>query len=104
MAGAISASHQPHDQYTCPYRGRSTHPQRLFGHLRRRRQQLDAQLGRGSPQQTLDHQNQPESNEQITHFLVWPAAELPPFGLLKYLKKSLSGESSMRVSVLIPAS
>ena len=63
--------------------------------------QLQAQLGRSRPQQTLEHQYQSNRNEQITHRFCWP----PPFGFEKYLKNSPSGVSSMRVSDdLMPAS
>jgi hypothetical protein len=65
----MSASHQPDDDNAGPNCSSSTQAQDLFGRLRRCREQPDAQLWCGSPQQTFEYENQADSHEQITHRL-----------------------------------
>ena len=39
----------------------------MLGRMRRRRQELEAQLRRGRPQQALDHHHESDRNDKIAH-------------------------------------
>ena len=94
-----SAPHQPDDDEPNGDGNRPGGPQGGLGRLRRGDQQPEAKMRSRRPQQPLDHHHETECQQEIAHRFGWALGVLlPPEGLLKYLKNSLSGDSSMRVS------
>ena len=93
-----SAPHEPDEEKAGPDGRRSRHAQRPLGCLRRNCEQPQSKFRTRCPQQALDHHHQPESDQKVAHRFGCAGAPLFPDGLVKYLKNSLSGASSMRVS------